>query len=200
MQMIRTVLIDDHPLFCDGIERLLADSGHFVIIGKYQRSADFLRQMTELAPDLLLIDIEMEGMDGLETIRRIRLNNHELKIAVLSMHYESVYTKEAYSSGANEYLIKSIGIDALIDALLAVIQNKKTLVNNTQNLKSASPLSPQETKIVKLIADGSSSKDIASNLNLSVFTIQTHRRNINKKLHVNNTAELIKIASATGLI
>lgn len=198
--MIRTVLIDDHPLFCDGIERLLTDSGHFVIIGKYQRSVDFLRQMTELVPDLLLIDIEMDGMDGLETIRRIRLNNRDLKIVVLSMHFESVYTKEAYSSGANEYLIKSIGIDDLINALLVVIQNKKTLVKTTQDLKSSSPLSSQETKIVKLIADGSSSKDIASHLKLSVFTIQTHRRNINKKLDVNNTAELIKVASSTGLI
>jgi len=199
--MISTVLVDDHIIFCDGLERLLNESGNFEVAGKFHTSIDFLNAKEELPKlHLLILDIEMPELDGLELIRRIRVKDSELRIVILSMHDESIYVREAQKSGADGYLVKSIDSNALIQNLTRIINGENVFPDLPKKSKISSPLSEQETRIVNLIATGINSKEIAIHLNLSPLTVQAHRRNILRKLNVNNTAELIRISVSKGFI
>src|SRR5690242_19323495 len=115
--MIRTVLVDDHKLFCDGLERVLNDSGQFKVIEKFYNGNSLLEKVNTLQPDLLIIDVEMPNINGFDTIKRIRLNNDTAKIVVLSMHEENVYSQEAFMLGADGYLNKSMESVQLIESL-----------------------------------------------------------------------------------
>src|SRR5262245_48369031 len=118
--MIMTILADDHKLFCDGLERLLIASEKFQILAKYNSGNDLLESNKLPEADLLIIDIEMPGLNGFDTIKRVRLNNPTLKIIMLSMHEESVYSNEAYCIGADGFLFKSIDSTTLINRVIQI--------------------------------------------------------------------------------
>ena len=196
-----TVLVDDHVIFCDGLEKLLNDSNYFAVIGKFHTSSIFLNAQENMSRlQLLIMDIEMPELNGLELIRKIRQKDTQTKIVILSMHDESTYVREAYQSGANGYLVKSVDSNTLIKNLTQIMQGENIFPVLPSKSKTSSPLSEQETRIVKLIATGINSKEIALHLNLSPLTVQAHRRNILKKLKVNNTAELIRLSFSKGFI
>lgn len=196
-----TVLVDDHVIFCDGLEKLLNDSDYFEVTGKFHTSGTFLHAQEAITKlQLLILDIEMPELNGLELVRRIRQKDSDLKIVILSMHDESTYVREAHQSGANGYLVKSVDSNTLIKNLTQIMQGENIFPALPSKSKTSSPLSEQETRIVKLIATGINSKEIALHLNLSPLTVQAHRRNILKKLNVNNTAELIRLSISKGFI
>src|ERR1041385_5487835 len=123
--MITTILADDHKLFGDGLRKLLEESAHFKVIGQFVRSDVLLEQMDQLSAELLLLDIDIPGVNGIEALKRIRLKNITIKIVMLSMHEESIYSREAAHLGANAYLTKNIDSSLLIQQLKRVSQGEK---------------------------------------------------------------------------
>jgi DNA-binding NarL/FixJ family response regulator len=199
--LIRTILADDHKLFCDGLERVLADSGHFDVIKKFYNGQTLLEKIQSHDPDLLIIDVEMPNLNGFDAIKRIRLNNTTAKIVVLSMHEESVFSQEAYLLGADAYLNKSMESMHLIDSLLKTCQGAKIFPTAfTVVSKIESPFSDRELEILRLIASGKTSEQIAERLKISHLTVKAHRRNMMRKLNVNNAAELVSKALEMGFL
>jgi DNA-binding NarL/FixJ family response regulator len=201
MTPIKTVLADDHRLFCEGLERVLAETGNFNVVAKFHNGHTLLENIAQYNPELLIIDVEMPMLNGFDTIKRLRVNNALLKIVVLSMHEESVFSQEAYTLGANAYLNKSMESAGLIDALLHACNGKKIFpVFNTQVTKVESPFSEREYEILRMISAGKTSDQIAERLHISHLTVKAHRRNMMRKLGVNNAAELISKALEMGFL
>lgn len=200
MAMINTVLADDHKLFCEGLERLLNETEQFRLLATFYNGTDLLNEIEQINPDLVLLDLEMPGMHGLEVIHRVRAKNPATKIIVLSMHEENVYSKEAHFQGADGYLPKSIESQTLVESILRVYNGDKVFPKFILDKPEGSLLSARELDILKLVAEGKTSDNIAAMLRLSELTVKTHRRNIMNKLNVNNTAELIRLAIDRGLI
>lgn len=198
--MIRTILADDHKLFCDGLEKVLNDTGQFFVIGKFYNGQSLLEKIQASDLDLLIIDVEMPTINGFDAIKRIRLNNNTSKIVVLSMHEESVFSQEAYMLGADAYLSKSMESMHLIDALLKTCSGTKMFPSSSMVNKIESPFSDREIEILRLIASGKTSEQIATRLTISHLTVKAHRRNMMRKLSVNNTAELITKALEMGFL
>jgi DNA-binding NarL/FixJ family response regulator len=200
MMPIKTVLADDHKLFCDGLQRVLDESGKFSVVGKYHNGQNLLESIQSVKPELLVIDVEMPKLNGFDTIKRIRVNNPNMKIVVLSMHEESVFSHEAFTLGANAYLNKSMESAALIDALLESYNGKKIfpVFNNVSKIES--PFSDREYEILRMIASGKTSEQIADRLHISHLTVKAHRRNMMRKLNVNNAAELVSKALEMGFL
>lgn len=198
--MIRTVLADDHKLFCDGLEKVLAESGHFQVIHKAHNGKSLLEHLADIEFDLLVIDVEMPLINGFDAVKRIRLNNPDTTIVILSMHEESVFSQEAYLLGANGYLNKSLDSSQLIDSLLKACAGSKIFPEAARPPKIESPFSAREQEILQLIASGKTSEQIAGRLRISDLTVKTHRRNMMRKLHVNNAAKLISKALEMGYL
>jgi DNA-binding NarL/FixJ family response regulator len=198
--LIRTVLADDHKLFCDGLERVLNDSGHFEVLHKFYNGQALLEKINACKPELLIIDVEMPLINGFDAIKRIRLNNNEAKIVVLSMHEETVFSQEAYMLGADAYLNKSMESIHLIESLLKTCQGTKIFPASSMTTKIDSPFSDREHEILRHIASGKTSEQIAERLKISHLTVKAHRRNMMRKLNVNNAAELITKALEMGFL
>jgi DNA-binding NarL/FixJ family response regulator len=198
--VIKTILADDHKLFCDGLERVLNDSGHFIVVQKFYNGQTLLEKVHDLQPEMLIIDVEMPYINGFDAIKRIRLNNTSAKIVVLSMHEETVFSQEAYMLGADAYLNKSMESMQLIDSLLKTFNGEKLFPTAATSTKIESPFSDREHEILRLIASGKTSEQIAERLKISHLTVKAHRRNMMRKLNVNNAAELISKALEMGFL
>jgi DNA-binding NarL/FixJ family response regulator len=198
--MVNTIILDDHRLFSDGLEKLLIDSKKFNVLKKFTNGIELLQSVDNFDLHLLLIDIEMKSMDGIEVIRRINLlNKKDFKIVMISMHEESIYKREAQQAGANGYICKSTNESLFIEQLLAIINNQKVETDWDSPIKEVSILSKQELRVLKLISVGKNTNDISKELLISAFTVKVHRRNILRKLNANNSAECVNIAISKGL-
>lgn len=199
--MIKTILADDHQLFTDGLERLLSDTKQFSILKKFTDPYSLLNEIPSLNPDLVIIDIEFGSISGLDLIPRIRSIDKEAKIVILSMHQENVFSQEAKTLGANGYFVKNADHDVLIESLSRICNGDNIFPTNTKkNPIRDLLLSEREIQILKLLANGSTSEDIASQLQISGLTVKTHRKNMMLKLKAANGMELIKKAFEKGLI
>jgi DNA-binding NarL/FixJ family response regulator len=203
MRVIQTLIADDHTLFCDGLEKVLSESGYFHVVKKFNSGAVLLENIHTLAADLLLLDIELRDLNGLDILRKIRLSDSVLKVVILSMHEESVFSKEAQRAGANGYLGKSIESSSMIHSLLEVMQGASLFpvsqtAPRTKTVRDI--ISSQETRILKLIAEGKTSTEISIELRISALTVKAHRRNMLRKLQVESSASMVSKAFAMGLI
>lgn len=198
--MLKTILLDDHRLFCDGLEKLLHESGHFQVVGKFHSGQEFLRKINQLQADLMIIDVEMPGLNGFDVIERLRSNDKELKIVVVSMHETLAYSQEAAELGANAYMVKSLEGSELIQRLLHVSEGEDIFLRKPKALKTVSLLSERETEVIKLLSTGKTTEQISTTLKISPLTVKTHRTNLFRKLQVKNSAELISKAYRLGII
>lgn len=130
--MIRTILADDHEVFLDGLARMLTDTKEFDIIGKFNSGITLLDQFDSLYPQLIILDIEMPGISGLDVVKRIRLRNKQVKILILSMHQEIGYLLEASDLGANGFVLKSIETTRLINIIYSVLSGINFFSKKTQ--------------------------------------------------------------------
>lgn len=198
--MIQTIIVDDHPLFADGVERLLIEVKKFQIVQKFNSGSSFLQALPIEPIDLVIIDVEMPELNGFDVIRRLRSQNKKVKIVVVSMHETIAYSNEAAELGANAYLVKSLDSGALVKRLLQVIEGEDIFLRKVKTIETVSLLSARETEVIKLMAKGKTSEEISEVLNISVVTVKAHRTNIFRKLEVRNAAEMMMKAFHLGLL
>lgn len=207
---IRVLLVDDHPLVRDGISSRLQEEAHIEVVGQAGNGREAIAQANQLRPDVVLMDISMPVMDGLEATRRFKTELPEVRVLILSMHDDQEYIVKLMQDGANGYVLKDVSSDELIRAIEAVHQGStyfsagasQSLFNNFAGAaEGQSPvLTRREETVLRLIADGQCNKEIARTLNISVRTVETHRQNIKNKLDIHTAAGLARYAIEHKLV
>ena len=214
MTKIRVLLADDHTLVRRGIRALLETQADFQIVGEAATGIDAVAQALALAPDVVLMDIGMPELDGLEATARIKREMPSANVLLLTIHDDANYLFRALTVGASGYILKGAEVSDLVLALQAVQRGEVYLQPSVAKLlvgdylKRASgteqaqieELTPRQREILVLIADGLTNQQIADKLVLSPFTVATHRANIMQKLNLHNRTELIRYAMQHRLI
>lgn len=210
MTKIRLLLADDHPLIRAGFKSMLDKSDQFEIVAEAENGNELIQLAEQTQPDVILTDIKMPGLTGLEALERLIKVHPSLKFIILTMYEEREYIMNALKIGACGYLLKNVGRIDLENAIIAVYNGGKyfsPLVTNILADSIARPeaneygeISPREKEVLDLVAEGYSTKQIADRLGISIRTVESHRINMLKKMKVNNTAELIKKAIELKII
>jgi len=210
MRKIKIIIADDHKLFRKGLKSLLDQEDNFEIVGEATNGQELLDLLQEIRPDVVLIDLSMPVVSGLEVLQKAKTKFPHMKFIVLTMHDDGQYVAKSVRSGAFGYLLKNADEEELKTAIRQVVlQDTKyfnphisELLINSMAIQPprAQKLSEREQEVLYLVAQGKTTRDIAHELFVSTRTIETHRANIMKKLEVHNTAELIKKAMDLKLI
>ncbi len=206
---IKILLVDDHKLLRDGLRNIIEQKSNMEIIGEASDGREAIKIASKLQPNVIVMDVAMPGLNGIEAAKKINKNHPEIKIIGLSMHSEKQFIQGMFKAGAFGYLLKDGDADELITAISTVMENKKylskdinqeylTLIKNGKNLEK-SELSFREKEVLQLIAEGKSSKEIGEVLFLSSKTVDVHRNNIMKKIELHTISELTKYAIQKGL-
>jgi DNA-binding NarL/FixJ family response regulator len=209
MNEIKIILADDHKLLRDGLRNIIEKKLNMHIIGEASDGREAIKICAKLVPNILVIDVAMPGLNGIEAARKIHKNNPDIRIIGLSMHSGKQFIQGMFKSGAFGYLLKDGDSEELITAITTVMQNKKylskdinqeflTLLKKGEALDKTQ-LSSREKEVLQLIAEGHSSKKIGKILFLSPKTIDVHRNNIMKKIDLHTIPELTKYAIQKGL-
>lgn len=205
------VLADDHQLFREGIKRIISGIPGVRVVGEVGDGLALLELLKTTLPNLIILDITMPNLQGIEAAHKIKNRYPQVKILILTMHKSKEYLHRAISAGADGYLLKENAYADLISAI-EVIQEGNTYISNLvyghmvdffrkqrrEWVQRPKVLSTRERKVLALIAEGKSRKEIAEKLRISVSTVQSHRDNIKKKLSIKRSAELIKYAIEEG--
>ena len=203
--MTTLVLVDDHKLFAQGVARLLESDSEFSVLAVLDNGKALLHLLESQSPDVVLMDLNMPQMDGLETMRQMRAAGYKSKIIVLSMYAEEEMIKRCQEAGIDGYLLKDAEPDELIYTIKEVVSGEYQLhfshivrqaelpiySEASKHFVNKFKLTKREFEIIGLVKEGLTNQEMADKLFLSVHTIQTHRKNILAKMQVNNTAELI---------
>lgn len=207
---ITLLLVDDQAIILDGLEALLGQEAGMLVIGRATNGREAVEQAALLKPDVVIMDISMPQMDGIEATRLVVKANPECKVLVLSMYNNKEFVRELLDAGATGYILKNAGRVELRDAVNAVAMGSRFLSEAVLASMGAprdrgdSPkegsqlLTKREKEILSLIACGKSSCEVAAELYLSTQTIDTHRKNIMHKLDARNMADLVKYAMERG--
>ena len=210
MSQIKILLVDDHAVVRMGFKMLIEAEDDITVIGEAESGEGAIKLFQELKPDIIVMDITMPGIGGIEAIDRIMAKDKNTKILVLSAHEDSVHPKRVLNAGAMGYLTKRSAAEELIKAIKSIHQGKRYLEPSiaqqmaiTQLSGESNPveiLSDREFEVFIALAKGKSTNDIADTLCLSPRTVGTHLYNIKQKLNANNSAEIALIAIRCGLI
>ena len=215
MNKMRILIADDHAIVREGLRTLLEAQPDIEVVGEATDGEEAVNKTQEIQPDIVLMDITMPGMNGLEATRQIKQKNPDAKILVLTMHEGDEYFFKFLDAGASGYFIKGGSSTELISALRAVWNGdvflyptmaKKLLSDYLQRVKTGSNkesydgLTNREREVLKLIAEGYTNQEISEHLVLSVTTVQTHRAHIMAKLGLHGPTELVKYALRRGFI
>jgi DNA-binding NarL/FixJ family response regulator len=204
MSKARILLADDHSIVLDGVKMMLA--GHYEIVGAVSDGRNLVEEALRLKPDLILLDVSMPLLSGMEAASRIKASLPEVKLVFFTMHSQRSYLQAAFDVGAAGYLLKSASGKELLGALQTALEGQfyvsadlsDSWAQLGQPAKAARALrlSSREREVLQLIAEGRSSKEIAGILSISVKTVSFHRHNIKRKLGVRTIAELTRNAFA----
>ncbi len=212
MAMIRVLVVDDHAVFRQGICALLARRKGIEVIGEAENGKQAIEQVAALHPDIVLMDIAMPVMNGLEATQEIHKSSPETRVLVLTQYESKEYVFSLLRAGAAGYVPKLTRIDELVDAIRAVhakgafIQEEvlHAVVDGIApppvETESAPVLTEREREVIRLIAEGLTGREIAERLCISAKTVVTHRQNIMEKIGAHNTAELIRYAIREGIV
>jgi DNA-binding NarL/FixJ family response regulator len=214
--LIWILLADDHNVVRKGLASLLAQEPDFVIVGEAENGNDAVLLASRLVPNVVVMDISMHGLNGIEAARRIKETLPHIRIIILSMHINKMYVQQALRAGASGYVLKSDDPKVLVDAIRQVHQGKGFLspdiskvviedyIQHMSELEEKKgegiPLSSREREVLQQIAEGKRAKEIAITLSLSVKTVENHRKNIMHKLDIHNTAGLVQFAIQNNII
>lgn len=200
------IIVDDHRVFHHGISQALDATGEYRVIDRAVTGAQAVSLAEKASPDLILMDISMPDLNGMEATRRILAANPDIRILALSMHTEKIYVKGMLSAGASGYVLKSCSFKELMTAIQAVLAGhvyvspEITHLLVTDSPDRLSLLSEREKQVLTGIAEGHSSRQMAETLHLSVKTIDVYRRNLKSKLGIQSVADLTRYAIAKGLV
>jgi DNA-binding NarL/FixJ family response regulator len=210
----RVIIADDHKIIREGLRSLLERSGEFECVGEADDGRQAVMLATELRPDIVIMDIAMPNLNGIEATRQIKSELPEVEVVVLSMHATRNYVLQVLQAGASAYLLKDSAFEELSTALLAISRGGMYLspaITKTAALATlkgglsggvggqTEHLTKRELQVLQLIAEGKSTKDIAARLELSVKTVETHRKQIMDKLEIRSIAGLTKYCIREGL-
>ena len=209
---IRILVADDHPVVRKGMSSCLARHEHLVIAGEAADGREAVARAKELLPDVILLDIDMPGMSGLAVSEVLRREMPRVKVLVLSMHQRAEYLLRILQSGARGYVLKAASTEELVKAIEMVHAGEtyfspeiarlalNQFVQGNGDGPSPTALTYREREVLVLIAEGLSNKEIATQLNVGVRTVETHRERIMRKLDIHSIAGLTRFAIAKGLI
>jgi two-component system nitrate/nitrite response regulator NarL len=210
---IRILVADDHPVVRKGIISCLATHPHLVVVAEAGDGQEAIRKAKELAPDVIVMDVEMPGMSGLMAADLLRRDMPDAKILMLSMHHNPEFVMRIIQSGACGYVLKESATADLLCAIetvdgggtffsddIARIALNQFVRGNGQSGSSTTELTSREREVLALIAEGLSSKEIATRLNVGARTVETHRERLMRKLDIHSIAGLTRYAIAKGLI
>lgn len=220
---IQIILADDHALVRNGIKSLLQESTGIQVIAEAANGEDALQLAAEMEPDMLIVDIRMPGLNGIQTVARLRIESPTVKALVLSMHDSDEYVLQSVEAGACGYLLKDTTKEEFIKAIHTIDQGGKyfsadistILVHKylenvttpphkspetTARIEHQVKLTKRQTQILKLALNGMTNKEIAEHIDKSIRTVEAHRFSLMKKLEVKNLAELSKRAKELGLV
>lgn len=206
---VKILIVEDHSLLIDGICNLLANQPRYEIVGKVTDGLAVYDACQKLSPDLVLLDLGLPGMDGLDVIRQVRRRWTTLRIVVITASTEESRVRMVLDSGAIAYVLKQSSQQVLLAALQHAVLEKRyidptlrldMLEKDPQTLPVDTPLTLRERQILKLIAEGKRNRNIAELLSISLKTVETHRLNLMRKLDAHNAAELSSWARRLGLI
>ena len=206
---VRIVLVDDHAVVRQGFRMILNQEPDLEVVGEAGNGPDALRLVEEVKADLVVLDIAMAGMNGVEVTRLLRQNSPQCKVLILSMHRDSIYVRETLRSGASGYILKDSIDQDLLNAVRAVASGKsflspevaRTVLEDYQQV--ADPfdlLTAREREVMQMLAEGKVAKEVATALDVSVYTVDAHRGRIMKKLGLHSSTELVRYAMRKGVI
>lgn len=212
---LRIVIADDHPIFRDGLGRLLEDEGGFEVVGQASDGTEALRLARELQPDVLLLDLSMPRASGLDALRELSTSTGSTRVLLLTVAIEDAQTLEALQLGARGVVLKEAATELLFKAIRSVmagqywvghntvtdiVHHLRELTSSAQRAASpASRLTARERQVIACVATGESNREIATRLGLSEITVKHHVSNVFDKLGVSNRAELAVYATSRGL-
>ncbi|MGE0590243.1 MAG: response regulator [Cyclobacteriaceae bacterium] len=218
MERIKVLLVDDHTVVRDSIAIMLAQLDDIQIVGSLSSGEELVSKMRDLSPDLIIMDIHMKGMTGIEATRWVKERNSKIKVILLSMEVKKELVSAGIQSGIDGYLPKDVEKATLIEAIRVVSKgekyfneaitnlvfedfyNREVSARQTKQHFQLTDLSKREMEVLQLVASGKSDKEVAEQLFISTKTVNTHKMHILDKLGLKNTAELVKYAIKHELI
>jgi len=211
---IRVLLADDHKIFRDGLRTLIEKEAGMEVVAEAENGRKAVKLAEKLAPNVIIMDVSMQDLNGIEATRKIIAGTSNVKVIALSMHSDRRFVLGMLEAGASGYLLKDCAFAELASAIRLVAAGNtylspkiadvvvKGYLNKVSDTSLTTPtiLTSREREILQLLAEGLSAKEIAAHLNLSIKTVETHRQNIMEKLEIHTIAELTKYAIREGLV
>ncbi len=210
---IKIIVVDEHKILREGLSSLINKQPNMKTIGEATDGREAIEAVKKLSPDLVLMDVTMPNLNGIEATRKIKSKNPDIEVIALSLHSDRRFVLGMIDAGASGYLLKECAFDELVRAINTVMDGKKylspeisdilieeyTMKNSNDKSTIYSKLTPREREVLQQIAEGKSTKEIAKNFSISIKTVETHRQHIKKKLKATSIAKLTKIAIREGL-
>ena len=206
MTATRVMIVDDHPMVAEGIQSILETYDDITVVATLGNGQEAVDRVRALRPDVILLDLNMPVMGGLTATEILLERAPDSRIVILSMHDSTEYVSTALSHGARGYLLKDVPTDEIKLAIDTVMAGERYLCTGAQgaltprNTRGGEALTSREQTILLALARGMSNKDVAADLNISVRTVETHRKNIKRKLGISSTAGLTRYALEHGVL
>ena len=210
---IKILLADDHKIVCEGLRTLIEKKPGMEVVGEVENGRMAVRLAQELSPDIVIMDVAMPDLNGIEATRQVLNNGPKVKVIALSMHSDRRFVVQMLKAGASGYLLKDCAFEELTNAIRAVVANRTylspkiadTIVKDYTRLfpktefSVFSILTPRQRQVLQLLSEGKTTCQIASHLQVSVKTVETYRQQIMEKVDIHSIAELTKYAIREGL-
>jgi len=215
VKKVKLMLVDDHKIVRQGIKKLLEEEPDLQVAGEAANGREAVKKATELKPDVILMDITLSNLNGLEATKQIKKVLPDVKVIMLTMHKNEEYVLQSFQAGASGYILKEGAVEELVSAIRSIHQDKsflsptisKTLIDaylrKMETGKTETPfdlLTDREREVLQLIAEGSTNREVAKSLFISVKTVEAHRAHIMQKLNIHDIAKLVKYAIQKGLV
>ena len=206
MTRTRVLIVDDHPMVADGIEAILETYDDLEVVGTLSNGRELVEQIGTLKPDVVLLDLNMPEVNGLSATEMVLETQPDMRILILSMHDSPEYITTALNHGARGYILKDVPTDEIRNAIDTVMRGETFLCDGASAAMTPNtadgrePLTNREQSVLLQLAQGKSNKQVAADLDISVRTVETHRKNIKRKLGISSTAGLTRYALEHGVL